>query len=276
MHAATVAARIERAADLIEHRFGEELTLEALAASACYSPHHFVRAFTAHTGMRPFDALRKRRLHVAAQQLLTHPETDITDIALACGFAYATSFAKRFRQHFDMNAQAWRAGGWRDWMGTLSHQLDASHPHHLEYLFARSRQHALPTVVRLPAMTQHVRRWRGTWGRQLQNEALPAMVALETAFGARSDLLGLRAANEATFDLCASTPFDGAASQRTLPGGLYGCYALDRNTTSYLSWREIVLGWPASHRLAPDPTRPKLEFYEYGHCRALYLPLCPR
>jgi len=40
--------------------------------------------------------------------LLTDPVKPITEIALECGFSNSSSFAKSFKQHFDLSASQWR------------------------------------------------------------------------------------------------------------------------------------------------------------------------
>jgi len=55
-----------------------------------------------------YQFIRRLRLEKSADLLLTKPETPITEIAMVCGFAASSSFAKSFKEHFHMRATAWR------------------------------------------------------------------------------------------------------------------------------------------------------------------------
>jgi AraC family transcriptional regulator len=52
--------------------------------------------------------IRRLRLEKAAGLLLTNSEISITEIALMCGFATSSSFAKSFKTYFKMSATKWR------------------------------------------------------------------------------------------------------------------------------------------------------------------------
>ncbi|UXY14985.1 AraC family transcriptional regulator [Chitiniphilus purpureus] len=276
--------RIERAVDLINRGYRNALTLDELAAAACYSSCHFVCAFEAEVGEAPFETLRKRRLYSCAYRLLAEPGLAIGTLAAESGFCYATSLAKGFRRHFGMSASDWRQGGWNDWAGRARAAM-APNPELLAD--GTAPDPARLRLVRQPSMRVIYRRFRGVWGAHL---IAAAQAALDSArypvagfYGARQDLLHLRGGHEACYDLCIPLAA-GAALPRhyaigELPGGLYAAYDLLPGEP-YRSWRSLFGLWPPNRRFVPDPARPMLEAYpDRSHplvCRTLYLPLVTR
>ena len=69
--------KIHRAVDYIEQHLSEEITLEQLAAEACFSPFHFHRIFTAIIGETPRDFIERIKLEKAANKLCVLPHLPI-------------------------------------------------------------------------------------------------------------------------------------------------------------------------------------------------------
>jgi AraC family transcriptional regulator len=69
----------------------EALDLAALAAQAGLSPYHYLRLFSAALGVTPHQYLLRCRLRQAARLLADEPEQPITEVALAAGFADAST-----------------------------------------------------------------------------------------------------------------------------------------------------------------------------------------
>ncbi len=100
--------RINQVVDYIQDHLEEELSLKQLAGVACFSEFHFCRIFKAVMGEPAYQFIRRLRLEKSAELLLTSSTESITGIALRCGFATSSSFAKSFRKHFGMSASQWR------------------------------------------------------------------------------------------------------------------------------------------------------------------------
>jgi len=100
--------RICRAMNFISENLDRDLTLEEIAGAANFSPFHFHRIFTAATGETVFGFLRRLRLEWAANRLLADGRTDITSVALDCGFSSSQNFAKAFRARFGMTPSSFR------------------------------------------------------------------------------------------------------------------------------------------------------------------------
>ncbi len=103
--------RINLAMDYVRDNLDADLSVNAIARAALFSPFHFHRLFTAVTGETLYDHVRRLRLEKAANCLLHAPEQRITDIALRCGFSSSATFARAFRDHFGESASEWRSRG---------------------------------------------------------------------------------------------------------------------------------------------------------------------
>jgi AraC family transcriptional regulator len=104
-------ARINRVIDYIEENIDKEFVLADLARVANFSPFHFHRIFSAMVGETLFQFIQRIRLEKAAMQLYNNPKKSITEIALDCGFSSSTTFARSFKDTFQMSASQWRARG---------------------------------------------------------------------------------------------------------------------------------------------------------------------
>ncbi|WP_404457377.1 GyrI-like domain-containing protein [Oceanobacillus kapialis] len=91
---------LKRMADSLaymEEQLDAELNVEDIAKVACMSKFHYQRMFTMLTGFTVAEYIRKRRLTLAAQELL-HANTKIIDVALKYGYETPESFSKAFRK----------------------------------------------------------------------------------------------------------------------------------------------------------------------------------
>lgn len=100
--------RINRVIDYIQANLDTSLSIRQLSKVACFSEFHFNRIFKEAMGEPVYKYIQRLRLEKSADLLLRNPKTLITEIALICGFATSSSFAKSFKNHFKMNATEWR------------------------------------------------------------------------------------------------------------------------------------------------------------------------
>jgi len=96
------AARVSRALDYIEKNFAECITLDELAAACHVSRRHFFRLFEQAVGLAPMEYLKKVRLQKAAEMLLTS-ESNVTEVAFACGFNDSNYFSSLYHKEFGMS-----------------------------------------------------------------------------------------------------------------------------------------------------------------------------
>ncbi len=91
--------RIKKMLSCIHSRYGESLTIAAIAASAAVSESECLRCFRGTIGTSPVRYLKQYRLRQAASQLLASGDR-ISDIANRCGFSDLSYFTKAFRESY--------------------------------------------------------------------------------------------------------------------------------------------------------------------------------
>ncbi|RXJ72750.1 hypothetical protein CS022_14035 [Veronia nyctiphanis] len=90
------STRMNWAIDYIEEHLDSELSLEEVAKQACCSKYHFHRVFLASFNITCAEYIRRRKLTLAATELLTS-KTSIADIALKYGYHSPNAFTRAFR-----------------------------------------------------------------------------------------------------------------------------------------------------------------------------------
>jgi AraC family transcriptional regulator len=91
--------RIHLVIDYISEHLSEDISLEKLAAVACFSPFHFHRIFSAFTGETPREYMERVKLEKAANRLCLMPHKSVSEIAFECGYTSASSFSRSFKKH---------------------------------------------------------------------------------------------------------------------------------------------------------------------------------
>ena len=98
---------IEEVMRWAEDRLADGLTVSAMAERAGYSDAHFSRLFLAVAGEPPGCWLTGGRVARAAE-CLRSANARVLDIALECGFADMTTFARSFRRRTGLSPSAYR------------------------------------------------------------------------------------------------------------------------------------------------------------------------
>lgn len=101
--------RLREVLDLMGSHYGEDLTLERLAAEAAVSKFHFVRLFRQATGSTPHAHLVHLRL-AAARALLLESDLSVGQVSARCGFPRANHFSTAFKTRFGASPTELRAG----------------------------------------------------------------------------------------------------------------------------------------------------------------------
>jgi AraC family transcriptional regulator len=78
-------ARERRVRAYIERSLDRDLSIGALAKVAGLSPHYFADSFRQATGFTPHQHVSQRRVE-RAQELLTHADLPLAEVAHRCGF----------------------------------------------------------------------------------------------------------------------------------------------------------------------------------------------
>lgn len=108
-HAPSAARRmdINDAVELFHRNIGRNVAVAELARAAHLSVSHFSRLFEQDLGLRPKPYMLKARLS-HAKRLLLRGEHNITEVALASGFASSAHFSAAFRHAFGTTPSAYR------------------------------------------------------------------------------------------------------------------------------------------------------------------------
>ncbi len=99
--------KLKQALEYIQEHLGEDLSLNDIATELKMSQYYFCHLFKRSTGLSPHQYLIRQRIE-QAKHLLKNPERTITFVAMECGFANPSHFAKCFRQVTRMNPKQFR------------------------------------------------------------------------------------------------------------------------------------------------------------------------
>ena len=98
---------IDNVKQYIREHIHEPLDREVLAGVAGFSVPHFHRIFTAQVGENIASYVRRVRLERAGRKLRMGA-VDITEVALAAGYATHAAFSKAFKQQFGLSPSEFR------------------------------------------------------------------------------------------------------------------------------------------------------------------------
>jgi AraC-like DNA-binding protein len=99
--------RLRKVCELIQERLAEPLHRDEVAKAAHFSPGAFSRFFKARTGKTFHEFVTELRIGRACRLLGEH-ELNVTEVALACGFANVASFNRAFRRAKQVNPTQYR------------------------------------------------------------------------------------------------------------------------------------------------------------------------
>ncbi len=106
--------RLLRTLDHMQAHLASQVTLDQLAAVACMSKYHYLRAFHAAFGDTPARWLTSARLDQAARALKNpRDHRTVTLIAMDAGFSCAASFERAFRKRFNVAPGRYRGASRR-------------------------------------------------------------------------------------------------------------------------------------------------------------------
>ncbi|MCF2860521.1 AraC family transcriptional regulator [Pseudoalteromonas sp. SMS1] len=106
----TWSQRMNWAIDYIETHLDSDLSIEDVANAAYCSKYHFHRMFFANFKITCAEYIRKRKLTLAAAELLNTSDS-IVDIALKFGYKSPNAFARAFRNVHGINPSKARVEG---------------------------------------------------------------------------------------------------------------------------------------------------------------------
>jgi AraC family transcriptional regulator len=284
---AQYASRFNKVLDYIQANLSAPLGLETLAAVACFSPYHFHRLFHAWTGETTHDFILRLRLERAARHLVYDRQRSITDIALDCGFASASSFARAFKSFHGIPASEWRAtrkirkadrkiseetdsagrrysapgyrsGSFREETFTVELKVKVKQipPMHVAYV-----RHMGPFQENA-ALFEHLFGRLAVWAgpRGLLEDPSSRLLSVHYDNPDITDAQRLRL--DAALTVPVGTTVGGEIGKQTLEGGAYAVARIRIHAKQYTeSWRALMGGWLPGSGYQPDD-RPCLEIYQ--------------
>ncbi len=101
--------QMRRVLDFVQAHLDQDLSLEALAQQAGFSPYHFARLFRHTTGESPHQFVLRQRIE-RAQRLLDARDLSLVHVARVCGFANQSHLTQAFKRHLGLTPRAYRQG----------------------------------------------------------------------------------------------------------------------------------------------------------------------
>jgi AraC-like DNA-binding protein len=99
--------QVRRACERLEADLGGKFSLQQIAAEFDLSVSHFSRAFRSSTGLPPHQWLLRQRVKTA-RQLMTVRDLQLSEIAVAAGFANQSHFTRVFTSVVGISPGVWR------------------------------------------------------------------------------------------------------------------------------------------------------------------------
>lgn len=106
--------RTNAAIDYIVRNLDGDLSLDAVADVACFSPFHFHRVFRLLVGETLNQFVKRQRLERALYLMSHSPNQSLTEISLACGFSSPSDFSRSFKQRYGASPSAFDLAEFRD------------------------------------------------------------------------------------------------------------------------------------------------------------------
>ena len=101
-------SRLESMLDFIHNHYFENINLKDIALASNIGERECLRCFKRTIGIAPIQYLLKYRLMQSASLLLSKPTWSIVAIANACGFDYASYYAKQFKKYYLCSPKEYR------------------------------------------------------------------------------------------------------------------------------------------------------------------------
>lgn len=214
------------------------------------------------------EYLRRRRLEIAAQRLVTQPRLPVLQVALAVGFGSTEAFARAFKTRFGKTPTAWRSDEQRK-RGQLERKPDqATAADRPDHGVMDKNSIASPTTVRLidrqPTSVAYLR-YIGPYGQPIsafwEKSFFPWAVTNNLLgrprYGISLDDPGITAAERLRYDAAVEVPpdFTGAGQymKTVIPGGKYAA-ARFKGTASEIgeAWESLLRDWLPSSGMQLD------------------------
>jgi len=251
--------RINRVIDYIRANLTGDLSLEALARVASFSPYHFHRIFKSIVGQTVNTFIRRVRLQIAASQLIYNPKKSITRIAVDCGYSSPSSFAR---------ASQFRAGG-QDSIAKVRAALSQEGAEFLSGSDPRTDRTPMEFSIEVKIMPEfhvayirHVGQYNKIGGaiERLMRWAGPRglLQSGETSVLAiYYDSPDVTPVSQLRSDACVTVPIgtavEGEVGLMTIPGGKFAVAHVEIDPSQYgEAWDRLIADWLPRSGYQPD------------------------
>lgn len=256
----------------MEH-LSEPITLDMLAAEACFSPYHFHRIFTALTGDTPRDYIERVKLEQAAKQLCAYPNKTISEVAEVCGFSSVSTFSRSFKKYHRVTPSELIRQH-------RHHYVEMDQPLHLAFPSLREADFSSVTVTVLPsyhvAYVQTLEGYRvgapKAWRKLLMFAHSHELLDEDIVFlGIPYNNPSVTPESKCRYRACITVPANVALTQgqvqtTDIDGGKYAMYSFKGNAEDVPSAYAFLYGcWLAQSGYVPDD-KPLLELYPRELC----------
>jgi len=283
-------ARINRVIDYIEKNLDGDLSLQKLASVANFSRFHFHRIFKSMVNETLNRFIQRVRVEKAASQLISNPRKSITEIALDTGFSGSASFARAFREIFQMNASTYRSSAKntqsniRETDSKIRKPIGKNREDALEFSFYIDAQTHYPTwriqmnaqpemkveVKEMPEFTvayvRHIGPYKGdsalfesmfnkimTWAGPRGLLQIPETKVLSVYHDDPKVTDENKLRTSACISIPDDTPVDGEIGKMTLPGGQFAVARFELKDDEYeAAWDALMGGWLPDSGYQPD------------------------
>ena len=267
---------MHRVVEFIDRHLDEPLQLEMLASLANFSPFHFHRLFSAWMGETLGDYLRRRRLEVAAQRMISQPAVPVLQVALSVGFGSTEAFARAFKARFGMTPSSWRTAKDRN-RSQVNRKAGQAVPgarrdHGVTQTQIEEASMNVKLIDRKPTTVAYLRHV-GPYGSELprfwQETVYPWMATnrlLDRArYGISLDDPGITAPDKCRYDAAVEVASDfvgaGQHVKTSIPGGKYAAASFRGNAGEIGDgWMALLRDWLPGSGLQLD-ARPLFEYY---------------
>ncbi|HEU5245786.1 MAG TPA: helix-turn-helix domain-containing protein [Candidatus Udaeobacter sp.] len=100
-------SRVSNLITWIVSHLNENLSVEALAAKACFCPRHFRRRFKMEFGATPADFVERLRLEEACRRL-SSLDNSVDDVGISVGYKSGDAFRRAFRRRLGVHPNEYR------------------------------------------------------------------------------------------------------------------------------------------------------------------------
>ncbi len=218
--------RINRVLNYIQEHRDNQLSLDKLAAIACFSPYHFHRIFTAYMGETLNEYVTRVRLEYSTHQLC-YTRNSITEIALATGYETPSAYSRAFKKNFGESPSSFRkrkAAAVIRKTTVIIHEKGVHEPMN-------------PQIVKRDEISVMYVRRTGAYAKSAEQawSVLGAYAVPKNLFGPDSECIGISyddpkvtEAEKLRYDACITAPpefkGEGEIAHQTIAGGKYAVF----------------------------------------------------